>query len=211
MYISILFGAAYGVFYGLILSCLVGVIQVTVRGKDECRTDIKTRFLVRIVRSFVVLRPVGSRGTTVVDDPCIPTTAGSLAFQDHGRSEQGRGRHLGRGVCVPDRTQVRLPLDYLCMFHLRLDRSYIPPSPNRISPFPPHWVANVVAPHLDISPILFWCACFIGIGPVSVIHVTIGSGLDKMTSAEDFHILSLRNVLGLIGIGVAVMIPTALK
>lgn len=32
-----------------------------------------------------------------------------------------------------------------------------------------------------------------------------------MTSAEDFHILSLRNVLGLIGIGVAVMIPTALK
>ena len=81
----------------------------------------------------------------------------------------------------------------------------------RISPFPPHWVANVVAPHLDISPLLFWCACFIGIGPVSVIHVTIGSGLDKMTSAEDFHILSLRNVLGLIGIGVAVMIPTALK
>jgi hypothetical protein len=51
----------------------------------------------------------------------------------------------------------------------------------------------------------------VGIGPVSVIHVTIGSGLDKMTSAEDFHILSLRNVLGLIGIGVAVMIPTALK
>jgi hypothetical protein len=86
---------------------------------------------VRIVRSFVVLRPVGSRGTTVVDDPFVPTTAGSLAFQDHGRSDQGRGRHLGRGVCVSDRTQVSLPLDYLRMFRPRSDRSYIPRIPNR--------------------------------------------------------------------------------
>lgn len=46
---------------------------------------------------------------------------------------------------------------------------------------------------------------------MSVIHTTIGSGLDSMTSAEDFHILSLRNVLGLLGIAVAVMIPTGLK
>jgi hypothetical protein len=32
-----------------------------------------------------------------------------------------------------------------------------------------------------------------------------------MTSAEDFHILSLRNVLGLVGVGVAVLIPVGLK
>ncbi|KAJ9125067.1 hypothetical protein QFC22_000020 [Naganishia vaughanmartiniae] len=81
----------------------------------------------------------------------------------------------------------------------------------RIAPFPPHWIANFVAPHLGINPLLFWSAVFIGIAPVSVIHTTIGSGLDSMTSAEDFHILSVRNVLGLIGIAVAVMIPSALK
>lgn len=81
----------------------------------------------------------------------------------------------------------------------------------RIAPFPPHWITNIVAPHLDIYPALFWLACCIGIAPVSVIHVTIGSGLDQMTSAEDFHILSVRNVLGLIGVGVAVMIPVGLK
>lgn len=81
----------------------------------------------------------------------------------------------------------------------------------RIAPFPPHWIANFVAPHLGIHPLLFWSAVFIGIAPVSVIHTTIGSGLDSMTSAEDFHILSVRNVLGLIGIAVAVMIPSALK
>ena len=81
----------------------------------------------------------------------------------------------------------------------------------RISPFPPHWVANFVAPHLGISPLFFWATCFIGIAPVSVIHVTIGSSLDSMTSAADFHILSLRNVLGLGAVIVAVLIPVGLK
>ena len=81
----------------------------------------------------------------------------------------------------------------------------------RIAPFPPHWIANFVAPHLGIGVALFWLSCFIGIGPVSVIHVTIGSSLDTMTSAADFHLLSLRNVLGLIAVVVAVLIPVGLK
>lgn len=81
----------------------------------------------------------------------------------------------------------------------------------RIAPFPPHWVANFVAPHLGINAFLFWATCFIGIAPVSVIHVTIGSSLDSMTSAADFHILSLRNVLGLGAVIVAVLIPVGLK
>jgi hypothetical protein len=81
----------------------------------------------------------------------------------------------------------------------------------RISPFPPHWVANFVAPHLGIGPLFFWATCFIGIAPVSVIHVTIGSSLDSMTSAADFHILSLRNILGLGAVIVAVLIPVGLK
>jgi hypothetical protein len=102
----------------------------------------------------------------------------------------------------------------------------------RIAPFPPHWVANFVAPHLGIGPLMFWLSCFIGeysanashreplhhlttqsigIAPVSVIHVTIGSSLDSMTSAADFHILSLRNVLGLCAVVVAVLIPVGLK
>lgn len=81
----------------------------------------------------------------------------------------------------------------------------------RIAPLPPHWITNVVAPHLGISPILFWFSCFLGMAPISVIYCTIGSGLDGMTSSDDFQILSLKNILGLVGIGVAVMIPTALK
>lgn len=81
----------------------------------------------------------------------------------------------------------------------------------RISPVPPHWVANFVAPHLGIGIPLFWLSCFVGIAPVSVIHVTIGSSLDTMSSAADFHILSLRNILGLLAVIVAVLIPVGLK
>jgi hypothetical protein len=51
----------------------------------------------------------------------------------------------------------------------------------------------------------------IGIIPISVIHVTIGSSLDSMTSAADFHILSARNVFGLVAVVVAVLIPVGLK
>ena len=32
----------------------------------------------------------------------------------------------------------------------------------RISPFPPHWVCNCVAPHLGIGVGLFWVAAFFG-------------------------------------------------
>lgn len=81
----------------------------------------------------------------------------------------------------------------------------------RILPLPPHWVANFVAPHLGIGMGLFWSACFIGIAPVSVIHCIIGSSLDQMTSADDFKLLSPRNIFGLAAVIVAVLIPVGLK
>ena len=38
----------------------------------------------------------------------------------------------------------------------------------RIAPFPPHWVANFVAPHLGISMLLFFSSVFIGKSLTSV-------------------------------------------
>lgn len=81
----------------------------------------------------------------------------------------------------------------------------------RILPLPPHWVANFVAPHLGINVAFFWLTAFIGMIPMSVIHVMIGSSLDQMTSADDFHLISVRNVLGLAAVIVAMLIPMALK
>lgn len=81
----------------------------------------------------------------------------------------------------------------------------------RIAPFPPHWVVNVIAPHLGIGVIPFWVSTFLGILGVTVIHTTIGDGLDDMTSPDDFHLISWKNFLGLSAVVVGVLIPVGLR
>jgi len=81
----------------------------------------------------------------------------------------------------------------------------------RIAPLPPHWVVNVVCPHVGIGLVPFWISTALGILGVSVIHTTIGGGLDEMTSAEDFHLISWRNFFGLAAVVVGVMIPVGLR
>lgn len=81
----------------------------------------------------------------------------------------------------------------------------------RIAPFPPHWVVNVVCPHVGIGIVPFWISTFLGIFGVTVIHTTIGGSLDEMTSPQDFHLISWKNFLGLSAIVVGVMIPVGLR
>ncbi|WVQ72641.1 hypothetical protein IAR50_002200 [Cryptococcus sp. DSM 104548] len=162
MYISILFGAAYGIMYGLLLSCICESI-----GSLFCYS------------LSAILAP-----------PLL-----TLPFY-RARVETWRTKIMG-----DPKSGKKVTWDSIFAILLVL----------RIAPFPPHWVANFVAPHLGIGMFLFWSSCFIGIAPVSVIHVTIGSSLDDMTSAADFHILSLRNILGLSAVIVAVLIPVGLK
>ena len=81
----------------------------------------------------------------------------------------------------------------------------------RIAPLPPHWVVNVICPHVGIGVIPFWISTALGILGVTVIHTTIGSGLDEMTSADDFHLFSWKNLLGLSAIVVGVLIPVGLR
>ncbi|WWC64564.1 uncharacterized protein I303_107175 [Kwoniella dejecticola CBS 10117] len=162
MYISILFGAAYGMVYGLILSCLCDAF-----GSLLCYTL-----------------------SSLLAPPLL-----TMPFY-RARVETWRIKIMG-----DPKKGKKVTWDSVFAFLLVL----------RIAPFPPHWVANFVAPHLGIGMFMFWSSCFIGIAPVSVIHVTIGSSLDSMTSAADFHILSLRNILGLLAVVVAVLIPVGLK
>ncbi|KAL1949812.1 hypothetical protein VTO73DRAFT_8693 [Trametes versicolor] len=81
----------------------------------------------------------------------------------------------------------------------------------RIAPFPPHWVVNVICPHVGIGIVPFWISTFLGILGVTVIHTTIGGSLDDMTSPKDFHLISWKNFLGLAAIVVGVMIPVGLR
>ncbi|KAI0346192.1 oxalate transporter [Trametopsis cervina] len=81
----------------------------------------------------------------------------------------------------------------------------------RIAPFPPHWVVNVVCPHVGIGVVPFWVSTWLGIFGVSVIHTTIGGSLDEMTSPADFHLISWRNFFLLSAVVVGAMIPVGLR
>ena len=81
----------------------------------------------------------------------------------------------------------------------------------RIAPLPPHWVVNVVCPHVGIGIVPFWVSTGLGILGVSVIHTTIGGGLDEMTSADDFHLISWKNFFLLSAVVIGVMIPVGLR
>ncbi|KAJ2936471.1 hypothetical protein H1R20_g623, partial [Candolleomyces eurysporus] len=81
----------------------------------------------------------------------------------------------------------------------------------RIAPLPPHWVVNVICPHVGIGIIPFWISTALGILGVTVIHTTIGGGLDDMTSPADFHLISWKNFFGLSAVVVGVMIPVGLR
>jgi uncharacterized membrane protein YdjX (TVP38/TMEM64 family) len=65
----------------------------------------------------------------------------------------------------------------------------------RIAPLPPHWVVNIVAPHLNIGLGLFWLSTCLGVAGISFIHVTIGTTLSEMTSSADFHLVSVGREL----------------
>nr|BAJ10704.1 oxalate transporter [Fomitopsis palustris] len=81
----------------------------------------------------------------------------------------------------------------------------------RIAPLPPHWVVNVLCPHLGIGIAPFWISTWLGILGVTVIHTTIGGSLDEMTSAADFHLISWKNFFMLAAVVVGVMIPVGLR
>lgn len=81
----------------------------------------------------------------------------------------------------------------------------------RIAPFPPHWVVNVVCPHVGIGVVPFWTSTWLGIFGVTVIHTTIGGSLDDMTSPEDFHLISWKNFFLLSAVVIGAMIPVGLR
>ena len=81
----------------------------------------------------------------------------------------------------------------------------------RMMPLPPHNIVNILAPHLGIGLGVFWLSTAGGIFAVSLIHVTLGEKLDQMTSADDFQLWSVRNVVLLAAVMVAVLLPVGLR
>ena len=81
----------------------------------------------------------------------------------------------------------------------------------RLAPLPPNWLINITAPHLHVPLQSFFWSVFIGVIPPSFIHVQAGSALDKIASSEELHLMTLVNILCLVGVGVAVLLPVYIR
>lgn len=81
----------------------------------------------------------------------------------------------------------------------------------RLMPVPPDFVINIIAPHLGVSVVPFWISCVVGVSAETLIHTAIGEELDQMTGSKDFHLFTWRNMLLLGLVGVAALVPVAIK
>jgi len=81
----------------------------------------------------------------------------------------------------------------------------------RISPLPPHWVVNLLAPHVGIRLGVFWLTTCLGILPVTLIHTQLGTTLDQMVGPEDLSFLTAKNLTGLALVALGVLVPVLIR
>ncbi|WFC96518.1 eukaryotic translation initiation factor 3 subunit A [Malassezia brasiliensis] len=81
----------------------------------------------------------------------------------------------------------------------------------RMMPVPPDFMLNIVAPHLGIDIGQFWVSCFLGVISMVLVHTAIGEELGDMTSSDDFHMFSFKNVLIMLVCGIAMVVPILVK
>ncbi|KAI9299991.1 hypothetical protein BJ944DRAFT_171541, partial [Cunninghamella echinulata] len=81
----------------------------------------------------------------------------------------------------------------------------------RIAPFPPNWTINLGSPHLGVPLSSFFWGTFLGVIPLSFIHVQVGAGIDRLSSSDKLVIFTPLNVACLIGIAIAALIPVYIR
>ncbi|KAI8985391.1 hypothetical protein BDB01DRAFT_721354 [Pilobolus umbonatus] len=81
----------------------------------------------------------------------------------------------------------------------------------RISPLPPNWTVNLGSPHLGVPMGAYFWGTFLGVAPPSFIHVQAGAALDRLSSSDKLELLTPLNVLCLIGVAIAALVPVVLK
>ena len=65
----------------------------------------------------------------------------------------------------------------------------------RMMPVPPHFVVNIIAPHLGVPLSTFWLSTLCGVFCTSLIYTAIGKEIGQITSSDSFHIFTWQNML----------------
>lgn len=81
----------------------------------------------------------------------------------------------------------------------------------RMMPVPPHFILNLLAPHLGVPLGLFWLSTLSGVFCSSLIYTAIGEELEQISSTDDFHLFTWRNALMMTVVGLAALLPVILK
>lgn len=81
----------------------------------------------------------------------------------------------------------------------------------RMMPVPPHFVVNIIAPHLGVPVPTFWLSTLLGVISSSLIHTAIGEELDDMTNSSKFRIISAKNILLLLSVCAASLLPLIVR
>jgi uncharacterized membrane protein YdjX (TVP38/TMEM64 family) len=81
----------------------------------------------------------------------------------------------------------------------------------RIAPLPPNWCVNLGSPHFGVPLITYFIGTFLGVIPPSFIHVQAGAALDRISTDDHLVLLTWKNVLCLLAVGIVALIPIFLR
>ncbi|CAI2169599.1 854_t:CDS:2 [Funneliformis geosporum] len=81
----------------------------------------------------------------------------------------------------------------------------------RIAPFLPNWFINIASPHLGVDIRVFYWATFIGVAPLSFIHVQAGETIHVLSESDEFSFLTTQNIVAMSLIAITALIPVLLR
>ncbi|KAK9711820.1 Transmembrane protein 41B [Basidiobolus ranarum] len=65
----------------------------------------------------------------------------------------------------------------------------------RITPILPNWFINIASPHLDVPVGVFFVATFIGVAPISFLHVQAGVAIQELSAGKEISLFNFTTIL----------------
>lgn len=81
----------------------------------------------------------------------------------------------------------------------------------RMMPVPPHFLVNIMAPHLGIPLPIFWWSTLLGVFCSSLVYTAVGEELGQLAGPQAFHIFTWRNAMLMVLVLMAATLPGMLK
>lgn len=81
----------------------------------------------------------------------------------------------------------------------------------RMMPIPPHFLVNIMAPHLGIPLFTFWLSTLLGVCCSTLVYTAVGEELGQLAGPHAFRLFTWRNGMLAVMILIAATLPGLLK